>query len=330
LTRLDALYQKWKYPRDALMAAAIADKAGYQPQRDVFLKNVENNWKPGDEVADISDLLTGFIREKDPLPWDAKRFDAFVTTIPDETMPFVYFAAGILLERHGEKKLGEQYLQAAATAFDGANHAVILATLELRDRMAKIGKKRGQFAPDGLAADIKKLVRARKSVQYGNTDEGMKIYNELIESRPECLVAYIERGKLHESLTNYRAAIADYEQAIKIDPNYETSHNNLGWLLAACEVDEIRDGRRALEEAQTAMNLRQTPTCIRYALLAVAQAECGDFEKALESQTRAEQLPGADQMLRKRRALFEKKQPCRRTAPSKTEPDDAPLEELEK
>ena len=50
-------------------------------------------------------------------------------------------------------------------------------------------------------------------------------------------------------------ALADYAEALRIDPDFALALNNRAWVLATSKVDRNRDGRRAVEEARRACEL---------------------------------------------------------------------------
>ncbi|MDT9186184.1 tetratricopeptide repeat protein, partial [Limnospira sp. PMC 289.06] len=54
----------------------------------------------------------------------------------------------------------------------------------------------------------------------GNYKAAIADYNRAIEINPNYHNAYNNRGFAHRSQGNYKAAIADYNRAIEINPNY--------------------------------------------------------------------------------------------------------------
>ena len=88
------------------------------------------------------------------------------------------------------------------------------------------------------------------------------------------------RGDARLNLGRRADAIADYERALKLQPNDLGILNNFAWVLATAPEDNLRDGHRALAMATEAS--RQTAYKQDYILstLAAAYAETGDFESA--------------------------------------------------
>lgn len=62
---------------------------------------------------------------------------------------------------------------------------------------------------------------------------------------------------------------------------------NLAWVLSTCHDDTVRDGNRAVELATHACQLTEWTNSFAIGTLAVANAEIGDFAKAVEYQRKA-------------------------------------------
>ena len=58
-----------------------------------------------------------------------------------------------------------------------------------------------------------------------------------------------------EKKGEYDKAIADYNQAMAIDPNDAHAYNDLAWLHATCPDEKYRDGKKAVENASKAYQL---------------------------------------------------------------------------
>jgi tetratricopeptide (TPR) repeat protein len=81
---------------------------------------------------------------------------------------------------------------------------------------------------------------------------------------------------------DYGKAVADYSQAILLDPKGAREYNNLAWLLATCPQASVRDGKKAVQYALQACELSEwkDPACVD--TLAAAYAEGGDFDHAVK------------------------------------------------
>jgi len=82
-------------------------------------------------------------------------------------------------------------------------------------------------------------------------------------------------------------AISEWEQTLAIKPNDGNAENNLAWVLATYPDPTVRNGKRAVELGERAMELPggQDPIVLR--TLAAAYAERGDFSRAIAVAQRA-------------------------------------------
>ncbi len=58
--------------------------------------------------------------------------------------------------------------------------------------------------------------------------KSIKSFNKLIKIGDECKDVYYNRGNAYAKLKNYQRAIEDFEQALKLDPNYNLALLNKG------------------------------------------------------------------------------------------------------
>jgi len=93
------------------------------------------------------------------------------------------------------------------------------------------------------------------------------------------------RAVVLTGLERYGEAITDYEKAIVLNPNGGGTYNNLSWLLATAKNAAFRDCRKAILYARKALETGTNGAWLD--TLAAAHAECGEFEKAVEIETRA-------------------------------------------
>ena len=102
--------------------------------------------------------------------------------------------------------------------------------------------------------------------------------------------AYYNRGNLWAKKNDHDKAIADYDEAIRLNPKDARAYNNRAWLRATCPDQKYRDGRKAYEDASEACQLDNYKEANILGTLAAAYAECGDFDKAVEWQEKANKM----------------------------------------
>lgn len=79
---------------------------------------------------------------------------------------------------------------------------------------------------------------------------------------------------------SYAEALADYQEALRLDPDNALVHSSLGWFYAACPDAAYRDGKRAVEFARRACESSNYTAWYQLNTLAAAHAEAGDLEVA--------------------------------------------------
>ena len=138
-------------------------------------------------------------------------------------------------------------------------------------------------------------------------------FSKAIQRKPDFVAAYNNRGSIQSKLGNYELALNDYGKAIELDPLSAQAINNLAWLLATCPDKKYRDGREAIIRAQQALELAGEDDWSILDSLAAANAEAGDFARAVETQSRAVKLAPevARAELRSRLDLYAARKPYR-------------------
>jgi tetratricopeptide (TPR) repeat protein len=203
-------------------------------------------------------------------------------------------------------------------------HASLLGSTGKFERALADLKLLRTAMPDNpeLLLQIAMLHQAAKQSQ-----EAVATYDTLLAADPDNVAAYRGRADSYLSLGKQAEAIADYERALKHDPKNSGVLNNLAWVLATSPEEKLRDGKRAIELAQTACEVTQFKQAHILSTLAAGYAETGDFENALSWSKKAVQI-GPDELkgqLKKEQERYEVKKPWREAAPpdAAIEPDPA-------
>lgn len=147
-------------------------------------------------------------------------------------------------------------------------------------------------------------------------DEAIARWSEAVKLDPEDNKALLARGSLYSHLGQYASALSDMREAADTDEVDEYAYNSLAWLLSTCPDKVIRDGKRALELANSAGQLTYWKKPEVLDTLAAAYAEAGNFPEAIGWEQRALDLgkslsEDTQNEYRSRLALYLKGQPYR-------------------
>ena len=162
--------------------------------------------------------------------------------------------------------------------------------LEARIRCAEISLRRNQNQKAILHASV-----------------GLKIDRRLTS-------AYLTRAKAYAQLWMKIDARADLERALRENPNDANTLNAIAWCRATCRSSALRDGGKAVAEAQKACELSQWKNAGYIDTLAAAHAEVGSFEEAIEYEKQALEMSGARENVdgeKERLRLYENRRPYR-------------------
>ncbi len=87
----------------------------------------------------------------------------------------------------------------------------------------------------------------------GDNDRAIADYTEAIRLDPKEAFAYNDRGNAYQQKGDYPRAIADYTEAIRINPNYVNAYVNRCWLYL--NRDDTGDQDRAVADCSEAIRL---------------------------------------------------------------------------
>ena len=98
-------------------------------------------------------------------------------------------------------------------------------------------------------------------------------------------LVYNNRGNFYQGKGSYARSIADLNKAIESKPNYALAYNHLAWVLATSPDAVLRNGKRAMELAERAVELDRDAHNLD--TLSAAYAEVGRFDEAIRTQLQA-------------------------------------------
>ncbi|HKP05154.1 MAG TPA: tetratricopeptide repeat protein [Chthoniobacterales bacterium] len=170
-----------------------------------------------------------------------------------------------------------------------------------------------KFAP-AYTRRVRVLLRLKRS------DEALKDADTAVSLSPETAEPYYSRARLRADRREYLQARDDYQHALEHFGNGEsTLLNAAAWFFATCPDKACRDGKRAVDLATKACEMREWKDPEILDTLAAAFAEVGDFDQAIKRQSEALKLhEKSDDIgagMQKRMALFEKHQPYHQENP---------------
>jgi len=140
---------------------------------------------------------------------------------------------------------------------------------------------------DGNVAAHFGLGRALAAKQ--KTDPAIFHFQKALSIQPDNIGASNDLGVMFASKGEIREAISAWQQSLLFDPDNADAANNIAWVRATATDPDLRDGREALELAQRALRSGgENPVALR--TLAAAQAENGQFAKAIATCRRGEEL----------------------------------------
>lgn len=162
--------------------------------------------------------------------------------------------------------------------------------------------------------------------------KAIEILDNLVADNADDADVLRSRGDALLSISKHKEALADYESALKIEPDDSGILNNYAWVLATGS-DKIRDGKKALELAKKACDLTEYKKPHILSTLASAYAENGDFENAVKWSTKAVEMSTEDikEQLSKELDSYKEKKPWRESqnVEENKKPIDAKPDDLE-
>ncbi|QYX32812.1 tetratricopeptide repeat-containing S1 family peptidase [Sphaerospermopsis torques-reginae] len=117
-----------------------------------------------------------------------------------------------------------------------------------------------------------------------NYRESLANFNQAIKLDPKYIEAYFKRGYANIWLRKYEEALTDFNQVIALDPNYLDGYLNRGWTQMWLQNDQA-----ALEDFNRAIRLNPN-YAVAYAHQGMAYIKLGKYQAALESSKQAIRL----------------------------------------
>ena len=113
------------------------------------------------------------------------------------------------------------------------------------------------------------------------TDEAMAELREATRLQSTNALANYQLALIHQGRKETRAAVERFRLALKAQPDWPESLNNLAWILAANPDATVRNGAEAVALAERACKLTDYKEPLLVGTLAAAYAEAGRFPEAV-------------------------------------------------
>ena len=252
--------------------------------------------------------------------------DKAIRLAPDEVVPLV-------LRARIHQQAGDTERAAADLERVLAKHPDHPAALELRGLIAA---ERNDYP--AAIRDFRKLVAQKPDdavlmAQLGmlylaakQPRQAIRRFSRSIEIDDKNFGSWRGRSDAEISIGDHKAARADLEKALELQPDDAGVLNNLAWLLATSPDDAIRDGKRAIDLARKACEETTWKQPHIISTLAAGYAETGDFAEARKYSKQAVESDGSSPevktQLQGELASYEAEKPWR----ERQEQEDQPLD----
>lgn len=123
--------------------------------------------------------------------------------------------------------------------------------------------------------------------RQGDLTKARQALEQVFAQRPPTAQGHVALADLYASQKLYAQAVANYQQALRMNPSLAVAHNNLAWLYATCDDPKFRHPHRALEHARRAVQLSGGKQPAYLDTLAEALYLNGHYQQAVEVQTSA-------------------------------------------
>lgn len=135
------------------------------------------------------------------------------------------------------------------------------------------------------AAPANPEIQLQLASQYLTMDQplkGIDALTRVIDLVGDNEIALRLRGDTYLTIGKHAEAIADFAKVLELNPEESGVLNNYAWTLATSPMDDLRDGKRAIELATKACEVTEFKKAHILSTLGAAYAEVGEWDKAVE------------------------------------------------
>lgn len=320
---LEVLQNTFTQSRDestGLHAALLADELGKVELRNTLLEQAQRvaNMK-GSPLGTLIHEFRNALLPEGAIPLDLKSEEVLFHLHQNGMGTFETFCLGKFLVLRGQEETGLRYLQQAATSPVSSQNGNLWAGMMLvrrqvpreplrasewagqgqLDQIVYIVAQAYAIAATGDLATTEQILKRGLDIEPNSAEilflrgvlrqghqkyeSALDDFNRCKELLPKCTSLWLALAECHDQLGDFPAAIAEYEEAIKLDPYQGNGFKAVAHILATVDDDKIRDGKKAVEYAQRSLTMFDSiPDMQKRAVLAIALAEAGDFAEAIK------------------------------------------------
>jgi len=161
-------------------------------------------------------------------------------------------------------------------------------------------------------------VRAQIYSHQGKYDLALKDCNEALRQDRSVVEAALLRANINAGIGKYADALKEFDYLASLHPRSVTLARVLtdrAWFRATCPNASFRDGQKAVKDAKAACSIMMWKDEHMIDTLAVAYAETGDFNSAVQFAAQALAVKGissnSTKMFQQHLASFQQRKPIR-------------------
>lgn len=305
-------------PNDPISNQAIAELFMRQQKFDEAIAQLDNAIEAGNKSPSLLVLKSNILTQTNRLPEAIESMRAAVQAAPNDNR-FRLMLSRLLIQNNDIDLAQESLDRILKIATDGGERD------EARILRSVVYSVKSRF--DDAARDIRTVLNRLQVGDQRRADlllqltqyytlgqrpsKAIEAATELIEQDDKQWQAYRFRGDAFLSQGKHAEALSDYESARQIKPDESGVLNNLAWVLATSPMDDVRDGKRAVEIAAKACEVTEYKEAHILSTLAAAHAEMGDFEEAIKWSSKAVELDADEEQLVNELESYKNQKPWR-------------------
>ena len=214
----------------------------------------------------------------------------------DQARPKIESALASALETSGRLRFDQQDYEGALQAYHKSLdvmprrrgvHQELAYTYSLLKQPRKVAEQLTELL-EIRRDDPENLTRlGMLKFGFGELAEARALVEEAIELQPTAAHQHGMLARILLAAGDGAGAVAEFEQTLRLRPQWASAENDLAWVLATHADSEIRDGARAIALAADANRRLEDKHPGYLDTLAAAYAETGRYAEAVETASRA-------------------------------------------